>query len=133
MTALCWVFSIVQRKDRPSCGTALPGFPEEGAGRLPGKPERNAVPRKGDSVAVARAGDGFQPPAYIFIVHTAAPIKGAAAFFSSTHFCQFPNQITKGYIIFITGAPAILRVRLFFALSYAYFPPFRGRAPPFQS
>ena len=72
-----------------------------GAGRLPGKPEQNAVPRKGDNMALARAGKGFQPPAYIFIVHTAAPIKGAAAFFSSTYFCQFPDQITKGYIFLL--------------------------------
>lgn len=89
---------------------------------LPGRPEQNAVPRKGDNMALARAGKGFQPPAYyIFIVHTAASFKGAAVFFSSTHFCQFPNQITKGYIIFITGAPAILRVRLFFVFSCIYF------------
>ncbi len=96
MAALCWVFSSVQRKDRPSYGTALTGFPTEGAGRLPGKPERNAVPRKGDNMALARAGKGFQPSAYIFIVHTAAPSKGAAAFFYSTNFYKFPNQIREG-------------------------------------
>ena len=39
----------------------------------------------------------------------------------STYFCQFPDQITKGYIIFITGVPAILRVR-FFAPGYTYLP-----------
>lgn len=44
--APCWVFSIVQRKDRPLRGTALQGFPTGGAGRLPGKPERNAVPKE---------------------------------------------------------------------------------------
>lgn len=86
----------------------------EGTGGLSGRPEQNAVPRKGDNMALARAGKGFQPPAYyIFIVHTAAFSKWAAAFFPSTHFCQFPNQITKEYIIFITGVPAILRVRFF--------------------
>ena len=131
---LCWVFSIVQRKDRPSYGTVLPVLLAEGTGRLPGKPERNVIPRKGENMAMARIGNGFQPPAYyIFSVHTAAPFKGAAAFSYPTYFCQFPNQITKEYIIFITGVPAILRVRFFFALRYAGFPPFRGRAPPFQS
>lgn len=111
----------------------MQSFPAEGASGLPGKPERNVIPRKGENMAAARAGNGFQPSAYyIFIVHTAALSKGAAVFFYSTHFRQFPNQITKGYIIFITGVPAILRVRLFFVLSRIYFP-FRVRAPPFQS
>ena len=75
---------------------------------LPGRPEQNAVPRKGDNMALARAGKGFQPPAYyIFIVHTAASFKGAAGFFYSTHFCFIPRHITKEYMIFITGVPAM--------------------------
>lgn len=134
--ALCWVFSIVQRKDRPSCGTALPGFSAEGAGRLPGRPEQNTVPMKGDAMSVERAGNdlpAFIDQYHIYFVHTAALSKGAAAFFYSTYFYNFSQQTIKGYIVFITGVPAIMRVRLFFALSYIYFPPFRGRAPPFQS
>ena len=35
--ALCWVFSIVQRKDRPSCGTVLTDFPMGGAGKAVGE------------------------------------------------------------------------------------------------
>ena len=57
--AVCWVFSIVQRKDRPSCGTALPGFLMGGTGGLPGRPEQNAVPKKGDNMGMARAGNGI--------------------------------------------------------------------------
>lgn len=45
--ALFWVFSIVQRKDIPFEGTVCRDFPTGGAGRLPGKPEQNAVPAKG--------------------------------------------------------------------------------------
>jgi len=128
------VFSVVQGKDRPSYGTALSGFLAEGTGRLPGKPERNVIPRKGENMAMAPLGNGFQPPTYfIFFVHTATSFKGAAAFFYSTYFFLFPKQTTKGYIVFIMGVPTIMRVRLFFALIYIYFPPFRGRAPPFQS
>ena len=108
--ALCWVFSIVQRKDRPSRGTALQGFPTGGAGRLPGKPERNAVPTKGDIMAIARAGNRFPASAHeyhILSVHTAVPSKGTAGFFYSTHFYFIPRHITKEYMIFITGVPAM--------------------------
>ena len=48
--ALCWVFSIVQRKGMPPDGTVCRVFPMGGAGSLPGEPERNAVSRKGDTV-----------------------------------------------------------------------------------
>lgn len=78
MTALCWVFSIVQRKDRPSGGTALLDFPAGGTGRLPGRLERNTVPTKGDSMGMARAGNRLPPSErkhHIFSVHTAAPYK----------------------------------------------------------
>ena len=71
------MFSIVQRKDRLSGGTA----PQDGTGRLPGKPEQNAVPMKGDTMAITRAGNGFPTPVdkhHIFSVHTAVPSKGAA-------------------------------------------------------
>ena len=131
----CQVYFIVQRMDRPSGGTARQAAPPDGAGRLPGKPEQNAVPAKGDRMGKARARNSFlahEDKYHIIFVHTAASFKGAAAFFSSTYFYQFPNQITIEYSIFITGVPAILRVRLFFVLSRIYFL-FRGRAPPFQS
>ena len=127
--ALCWVFSIVQRKDRTSGGTA----PPDDAGRLPGKPEQNAVPTKGDIMAIARAGNGFPPPAdkhHILYVHTAVPSKGAAGFFYSTYFYFIPRHITKEYMIFITVVPGIFQVRFFCALVR---PPYRVRAPPFQS
>lgn len=131
--ALCWVFSIVQRKDRPSHGTAWQGFLTGGAGRLPGKPEQNAVSTKGDNMAMARAGNGFPPPAtrhHIFSVHTAVPSKGAAGFFYSTYFYFIPRHITKEYIIFITGVPAIVQVRFFCTKKCLLY---RSRAPPFQS
>ena len=104
-----------------------------GAGRLPGKPEQNAVPTKGDTMGMARAGDRFPVPAaehHIFFVHTAVPSKGTADFFYSTHFCSFPNKNTKEYSIFIMGVPAIVRVRFFCALVR---PPYRARASPLQS
>lgn len=126
----------VQRKDMPSDGTVCRTFPTGGTGRLPGKPEQNAVPTKGDTMGMARAGNGFSPPAtghYIFSVHTAVPSKGAAGFFYSTHFYLFPKQITKRYIISITGVPEIFQVRFFCAFGYGFFRPFRCRAPPFQS
>ena len=107
--------------------------PPDDAGRLPGKPEQNAVPTKGDIMAIARAGNGFPPPAdkhHILSVHTAVPSKGAAGFFYSTHFYLIPGHITKEYMIFITGVPAIVRVRFFCALVCA---PYRTRAPPLQS
>ena len=93
--ARCWVFSIVQRKDRPYCGTALQGLTMGGTGRLSGKPERNAVPTKGDTMGMSRAGNRFPILAtrqYIFSVHTVVHSKGIAAFFSSTHFYLFPNM-----------------------------------------
>ena len=114
MAALCWVFSIVQRKDRPSGGTVPQGSSAGGTGRLPGKPERNAVPTKGDIMAISQAGNGFpasEDEHHIFFVHTAVPSKGAAGFFYSTHFYFILGHITKGYVVF--GSL-----------------PFRGRAPP---
>ncbi len=89
-------------------------LPPDDAGRLPGKPEQNAVPTKGDIMAIPRAGNGFPASAdehHIFSVHTAVPSKGAAGFFYSTHFYLIPGHITKGYVVF-GGLP------------------FRGRAPP---
>ena len=123
----------VQRKDMPSDGTVCKTFPTGGAGRLPGKPEQNAVPTKGDTMGMARAGNGFPPPAtghHIFSVHTAVLFKGAAGFFYSTHFYFIPRHITKEYIIFITGVPAIVRVRFFGTKKCLLY---RSRAPPFQS
>ena len=123
----------VQRKDMPSDGTVCKTFPTGGAGRLPGKPEQNAVPTKGDTMGMEQAGNGFPPPTtghHIFSVHTAVPSKGAAGFFYSTHFYFIPRHITKEYMIFITGVPGIFQVRFFCALVR---PPYRVRAPPFQS
>lgn len=133
MVALCWVFSVVQRKDMPFDGTVYRDFPMGGTGRLPGKPEQNVVPTKGDTMDMVRAGNGFPPPAtrhHIFSVHTAVPSKGAAGFFYSTHFYFISRHITKEYIIFITGVPAIVRVRFFGAKKCLLY---RSRAPPFQS
>lgn len=134
--ALCWVFSIVQRKDRPSLGTVLQGFTMGGTGRLSGKPERNVVPMKGDTMGMARAGNRFPIPAtrqYIFSVHTAVHSKGAAAFFYSTYFYLFPKQNSKKHIAFMTSVPAMRQVRFFCALKSWCRPPFRSRAPPLQS
>lgn len=127
------VFSSVQRKDSPSHGTALQGFHAGGAGGLPGKPEQNAVPTKGDSMSMARAGNPFPIPAtrqFIFSVHTAVLSKGAAGFFYSTHFYHFPIQITKWHNDFMAGVPGIFQARFFCALVR---PPYRVRAPPLRS
>lgn len=112
------------------------GFPTEGTGRLPGKPEQNAVPTKGDSMGMARAGNPFPIPAtrqFIFSVHTAVPSKGTADFFYSTLFYLFPKHIIKRYIIFVMGVPKIFKVRFFCVLGCEYHPLFRSRAPPLQS
>jgi hypothetical protein len=84
-------------------------------------------------MAIARAGNGLPASAdkhHILSVHTAVPSKGAAGFFYSTHFYFIPRHITKEYMIFITGVPAIVRVRFFCALMH---PPYRGRGPPLRS
>lgn len=84
-------------------------------------------------MAIARAGNGLPASAdkhHILSVHTAASFKGVAGFFYSTHFYFIPRHITTEYMIFITGVPAIVRVRFFCALVYA---PYRARAPPLQS
>ena len=110
-------------------------YPRDGAGRLPGKPERNAVPRKGDTMGMARAGNWLPIPTarhHIFSVHTAAS-RGTAEFFYSTHFYLFPNKNTKRHIVFITGVPDTLSVRFFCALKRGHRPLFRGRAPPLRS
>ena len=44
MAALCWVFSIVQRKDRPFCGTVLTDFPMGGAGKAVGEAGTKCCP-----------------------------------------------------------------------------------------
>ncbi len=70
----------------------------DSAGRLPGKPEQNAVPMKGDTMAIAWAGNGFPPPAdkhHILSVHTAVPSKGAAGFFIRHISIYSPNRIQK--------------------------------------
>jgi len=115
--ALCWVFSIVRRNDRPSRGApaGLSGGRHRQAAR---EARRNAVPRKGDTMGMAQAGDGFPTPAtrqHIFSVHTVVHLKGAAAFFYSTYFYFFPNYATKEYSDKGKGLPV-----------------FRGRAPPFR-
>ncbi len=88
------MLSIVQRKDRPSRGGPCWAF-ERGYRQAAGEPERNAVPRTGDTMGMARAGDGFPTPAtrqQILSVHTAVHSKGAAAFFYSTYFYLFPKR-----------------------------------------
>ena len=121
-----------ERTGHPA-GRSRRAIPPDDAGRLPGKPEQNAVPMKGDTMAITRAGNGFPTPVdkhHIFSVHTAVPSKGAAGFFYSTHFYLIPGHITKEYMVFITGVPAIVRVRFFCVLVYA---PYRARAPPLRS
>ncbi len=88
-----------------------------------------------EEVGMARAGSWLPMPTDrhpIFSVYTAAS-RGTAEFFYSTHFYLFPQQITKGYNIFMTGAPGILRVRFFCTFGCGHRPPFRGRAPPLWS
>lgn len=117
--AFCRVFSVCSGK-----GQAV---------RLQGKPERNAVPRKGDNMAMKRAGTRFTPAAsrhHIFSVHTAAFFKGAAAPFYPTYFCLFQQQITKEYSTLISGAPDIFTVRFFCALKGVCLPLPGARAPP---
>lgn len=115
----------------------LKGLPE-GISRewhrwAPGKPERNTVPTKGDSMAIARAGNGLPVSAdkhHILSVHTVASFKGAAGFFYSAHFYLISRHITKRYMVFITGVHGIFQVRFFCVLVRLSY---RSRAPPFQS
>ena len=69
---------------------------------------------------------------HIFSVYTAAS-RGTAEIFYSTHFYLFSHQITKGYNVFMTGAPGILRVRFFCVFGCGHRPLFRSRAPPLWS
>ncbi len=99
----------------PSDGTVYRVFPMGGTGSLTGEPERNAVPRKGDTMGMARAGNWLPIPTvrhHIISVHTAAS-RGTAEFFYSTHFYLFPNKNTKRHLVFITGVPDTLSVRFF--------------------
>ena len=85
------------------CSEKGQAIPWDGAGRLPGKPERNAVPRKGDIMGMARAGNWLPIPTarhHIISVHTAAS-RGTAVFLYSTHFYLFSNKNTKRHIVFI--------------------------------
>ena len=110
----------VQRKDMPSDGMVCKTFPTGGTGRQPGKPEQNAVPTKGDTMGMARAGNGFPSSAighHIFSVHTAVLFKGAAGFFYSTHFYHFPIQVAKRHNDFMADALGIVQVRFFCAFS----------------
>lgn len=90
-------FSIVQRKDMPSDGTVCRGFQMGGAGSLPGEPERNAVPRTGDTMGMARAGNWLPIPTarhHIISVHTAA--SGGLRNFLIRHISiSFPIRIQK--------------------------------------
>ena len=117
--ALCRVFSMCSEKGQAIPAEPRKGFPVGGTGRLPGKPEQNAVPRKGDSMGIAQAGNWLPTPAVrrlILFVHTAVHRKGVAAFFYSTYFYFFPNYATKEYSVHKgKGLPV-----------------FWERAPPFQ-
>lgn len=117
-------------------GQAIPKDSSGGRHRqAPGKLEQNDIPRKGDTMGMARAGNWLPTPAarhHIFSVHTAA-LRGTAEFFYSIYFYLFPKQNTKRHIIFITGVPDTLPVRFFCALECGHQPPFRSRASPFQS
>jgi hypothetical protein len=44
---------------------------------------------------------------YFFCTYRSS-FQGAAGFFYSTHFYFIPRHITKEYMIFITGVPAIV-------------------------
>ncbi len=70
-----------------------------------------------EEAGMARAGSWLPAPMtryHIFSVYTAVS-RRTAEFFYSTHFYLFSQQITKGYNVFMTGAPGILRVRFFCA------------------
>lgn len=74
--------------------------------QTPGKPERNAVPRKGDVMGMARAGNrktALSFKHYIFFVHTAAPFKGAADFFYSTYYRFLLNKNALGALELFDG------------------------------
>lgn len=77
--ALCWIFFIVQRKDKPSRETTLQGFPTGDAARLPRKLERNVVPRKGGQHGHDTNMECILNIAirlYIFSLHTAVHTNG---------------------------------------------------------
>lgn len=123
------------RKGQAIPREVLEGFPAGGTGRLRGSRNKMLSPGKGDSMGMSRAGNRLPiltARHHIFSVHTAAS-RGTAEFFYSTHSYLFPNENTKKYIVFIMGAPDTLPVRFFCALRCGHKPPFRGRAPPFQS
>ncbi len=89
-------FLLFRERTGHPAGRPRRASPPDDAGRLPGKPEQNAVSTKGDIMAIARAGNGFPPLAdkhHILSVHTAVPSKGAAGFFYSTRFYLIPGHI----------------------------------------
>ena len=59
-------------------------YSRDGTGRLPGKQERNAVPRKGDTMGMARAGSWLPIPNarhHIFSFYTYRNLKGDCGIF----------------------------------------------------
>lgn len=110
----------VQEKDRLCQWKMIGGISNWRHQSFSGKPDRYDVPRKGDTIGVARAGNRYpvsKSKHHIFSIHTAAPYNEAADFFYSTYFCLIPNKATKEYGIFIMGVPAIVWAR-FFTLWY---------------
>ncbi len=73
---------------------------------------------------------GIREQTSYFICTYRSSFQGGCGLFYSTHFYFIPRHITKEYMIFITGVPAIVRVRFFCALMH---PPYRGRGPPLRS
>ena len=106
--------------------------PPDDAGRLPGKPEQNAVPTKGDIMAIARAGNGFPPPAdkhHILYVHTAVPSKGAAGFFLFDTFLFYSQTYYKRIHDFHYGRTWDFSGALFLRLSAPALQGARAAAP----
>ena len=129
--ALCWVFSIVQRKDRLSGRTAglFAGWHRQAAGEAGTKCCPHERGHYGHCTGWKRT-SGIREQTSYFICTYRSSFQGGCGLFYSTHFYFIPRHITKEYMIFITGVPAIVRVRFFCALMH---PPYRGRGPPLRS
>ena len=91
-----------------------------------------ACPRTGDAMNMIRAGTDSKPPitaSHIFFVHTAV-LKGAAAFFYSTHFPFLIVHIPKYGFVLEKSVSAVWQVRFFFVVKSLFLTFFNPRAPP---
>lgn len=80
----------VQRKDMPSDGIVCKTFPTGGAGRLPGKPEQNAVPTKGDTMGRERIPATSNRTSYFFSTYR-SPFQGGCGLFLFDTFLSFSH------------------------------------------